>query len=369
LDSSELDAEKWRAAVATPGRASCSDTNRNLLLSHNLGGVLPRDVTPLNEWQELYARRGTQLGFLPSGDAPFFSSVQPILDAPRMVRARLSPGVLFRDKTMMRDRDDRLSLTIAETPGYHVSHRGRELRLDRGDATLFQADAPGRSGSPSGFTIVEISMPQTEWQARGVRAGDLIMRPIGHAADGLKLLSGYVRSLEGLGSVAAHDTHETIRRHVIDLVVLAATRSRPVGESEASAVVAARRAAVIRFIDAHFRDPELSVTSVANALRISPRYVQRLLRSLGTPFTAYVTELRLQHAFRLLQEAGQKTQRITDVAMEAGFSEVSYFNRLFRSRFGDTPGGVRMMQVLKDEPICVGGHEAFAAPDLARGRQ
>jgi AraC-like DNA-binding protein len=342
---------------------------------------LQRDVTPVKEWLEQYARHGTQVGFLPSGDAPFFSSVQPILDAQHMVRARLSPGVLFRDNTMMRDGDDRLSLVIAETPTHHVWHRAREVRLDRGDATLVQADAPGRCGSPGEFTVVEISMPQTEWDARGVRPGDLIMRPIGRAAGGLKLLSGYIRSLEGLGrsleglgrsleglgSVAAHDTHETIRRHVIDLVVLAATRSQPVGESEASAVVAVRRAALIRFIDAHFRDPELSVTSVANALRISPRYVQRLLRSLGTPFTAYVTELRLQHAFRLLQEAEQKTQRITDIAMEAGFSEVSYFNRLFRSRFGDTPGGVRMMQALKNEPIYVGGHEAFADP--ARGRQ
>jgi AraC-like DNA-binding protein len=27
--------------------------------------------------------------------------------------------------------------------------------------------------------------------------------------------------------------------------------------------------------------------------------------------------------------------------LEAGFSDISHFNRLFRARFGDTPGGVR----------------------------
>jgi AraC-like DNA-binding protein len=28
-------------------------------------------------------------------------------------------------------------------------------------------------------------------------------------------------------------------------------------------------------------------------------------------------------------------------SMEAGFSDISHFNRLFRVRFGDTPRGVR----------------------------
>jgi AraC-like DNA-binding protein len=33
--------------------------------------------------------------------------------------------------------------------------------------------------------------------------------------------------------------------------------------------------------------------------------------------------------------------RICDIALRAGFSDISHFNRLFRSRFGDTPKGVR----------------------------
>jgi AraC-like DNA-binding protein len=61
----------------------------------------------------------------------------------------------------------------------------------------------------------------------------------------------------------------------------------------------------------------------------------------GTSFTAYVTELRLQQALKLLTESERGVLRIADVALEAGFSDVSYFNRLFRSRFGDPPRDVR----------------------------
>jgi transcriptional regulator GlxA family with amidase domain len=59
-------------------------------------------------------------------------------------------------------------------------------------------------------------------------------------------------------------------------------------------------------------------------------------------FTAHVTELRLQRAFVLLTEARRGESRIADIALDAGFSDISHFNRLFRARFGDTPSGVRI---------------------------
>jgi AraC-like DNA-binding protein len=60
----------------------------------------------------------------------------------------------------------------------------------------------------------------------------------------------------------------------------------------------------------------------------------------GMSFTAHVNELRLQKAFALLAAAGD-ARRISDIALEVGFSDISHFNRSFRSRFGDTPSGVR----------------------------
>jgi AraC-like DNA-binding protein len=296
---------------------------------------------PVREWREQYARRGTQLGFEPSSDAPFLSSVRPIWDAPRIVQTRLSPGLLFRDKNMIRDGDDRLSLVLTTSSRLTVGHRGRELCLEPGDAAMFQADAPGRAGSKRGFSVIELSMPQIEWHSRGVRPGDCLMRPVRRDSEGLKLLAGYIRSLESVSASVSLDGRDLIRRHVIDLAVLAATRPESIGESDASAVVAARRAAVLDYVATRFQDPDLSIVRIASALRISPRYVQRLLETLGTSLTAYVTELRLQLAFKLLTEHGRQPRRVADVAMEVGFSDLSYFNRSFKSRFGDTPRGVR----------------------------
>ena len=97
--------------------------------------------------------------------------------------------------------------------------------------------------------------------------------------------------------------------------------------------------AVLDDIAQRFQDPELRVAAVAQRQGISPRYLQRLLESSGISFAARVNELRLQRALTLLREPG--TRRVCDIALDAGFSDISHFNRVFRARFGDTPSGVR----------------------------
>jgi AraC-like DNA-binding protein len=227
---------------------------------------------------------------------------------------------------------------IAQTPGVGVCHRGHELCLGAGDATIVQADAPGKCRSHTGVAVVELSMPQSEWSTRGVPSGDHLMRHLRRERDGLKLLSGYLRSIRTLGISVSPEGRELVRRHVIDLAIMAAVHQEPIGESQESAVVAARRAAALRHIARHFQDPGLSISTTAAALRISPRYLQKLLATIGTSFTDYVTEMRLQLAIQLLAES---RQRIADIALQAGFCDVSNFNRIFKARFGDTPRAMR----------------------------
>ena len=93
---------------------------------------MPND--PLREWQERYSRSGTRLGFKPETDAPFYSSVESICNSPRIVRSTLSPGLLFRDRKMVRDGDDNVSLVVSLSRALSISHRKREACLARNEA-------------------------------------------------------------------------------------------------------------------------------------------------------------------------------------------------------------------------------------------
>jgi hypothetical protein len=82
-------------------------------------------------------------------------------------------------------------------------------------------------------------IPPTEWEARGTQFEDVLMQRLWGKSDVMRLLHSYIRSLERIGLTTFGDNHTIVRRHVIDLTVLAASRHRSVGESSLSAVVAA----------------------------------------------------------------------------------------------------------------------------------
>jgi AraC-like DNA-binding protein len=75
--------------------------------------------------------------------------------------------------------------------------------------------------------------------------------------------------------------------------------------------------------------------------RIKPRWVQRLFESEGTTFTEYVLAQRLVRAHRLLTDPLYANQKVSTIALDIGFGDLSYFNRAFRQRYGTTPSELR----------------------------
>src|SRR6516165_4592861 len=177
-----------------------------------------------------------------------------------------------------------------------------------------RASATGRVGSHEGFGFYEVVISPAEWEARGARPEDGQMQRLSGKSEAMQLLRRYIGSVEKGFTASAHD-RPIIRRHIVDLAVLAATTRCSIGESSASAVVATRLADALDYMGSHFSDPELSVAKVAQSLIISPRYLQRLLESSGTSFTAHVTELRLKLAFTLLTAENLIDVHICDIAL------------------------------------------------------
>ena len=104
---------------------------------------------------------------------------------------------------------------------------------------------------------------------------------------------------------------------------------------------AARLQAVLAKIADNFANPGISAQCVAKELGLSARYVHDLLQETGISFSERVLELRLQRARKMLSQRQNDAMRISEIALMNGFSDMSYFNRCFRRRFGCTPSGAR----------------------------
>jgi AraC family transcriptional regulator len=91
------------------------------------------------------------------------------------------------------------------------------------------------------------------------------------------------------------------------------------------------------FVEAEFANP-IRLADVGRAVGASPAYLTHVFRRVeGTSLHQYLTQLRLARALVELP----RTDDLTSLALETGFSSHSHFTRAFRRAFGVTPSQFR----------------------------
>ena len=85
----------------------------------------------------------------------------------------------------------------------------------------------------------------------------------------------------------------------------------------------------------------LTIERIAQTNGMSIRQAQRLFAESGQTFSEFVLDQRLSTARHLLMAASNRHRKISDIAYESGFSDLSYFNRTFKRRYGATPSDIQ----------------------------
>jgi AraC-like DNA-binding protein len=121
-----------------------------------------------------------------------------------------------------------------------------------------------------------------------------------------------------------------------DLVTLGSATEYPVStEGEAD-----RLNAVYQYVLEHFTE-EIALTTIAAVAHLSPNSFCRFFKSrVRKTFSAFLLEVRVAHAVRLLAETDRG---VADICYNSGFNNLSNFNRYFRSITGTTPLAYRRL--------------------------
>lgn len=243
-----------------------------------------------------------------------------------------------RHLSNLADNDD---VVLVVVNGYSVAEqRGREAEVKGGDAIL---TTNGEAGTFTGYSkthLTNFRLKRSMLEPRLVGLSESLLRPIPVATPALRLLLAYA----GVIDASSLFGEPQIISHMYDLaaLVLGATRdAQAMAGAEGGGVRAARLAAIKADIRSNYAVQALAVADVAARQGVTPRYVQMLFEAEGTTFSEFLRTERLNAALTMLTDLSSAQLNISDVAYRCGFSDLSYFNRSFRQRFGDTPTGVR----------------------------
>lgn len=91
----------------------------------------------------------------------------------------------------------------------------------------------------------------------------------------------------------------------------------------------------IHFLTTHFPEPELRLSDMANAAHLSPAHFGRIFRAeVGIPPMKYLTQLRMEHARRMLDRT---RLQVGEIGGAVGYEDNLHFSRTFRAHMGISP--------------------------------
>jgi AraC-like DNA-binding protein len=270
------------------------------------------------------------------GSAPF-SAALDIRRAGAVGIAHISvtPAHMTRHASNLRDGNDAIVIQSWRRGSAGFEQGERDNRIQAGEALIIDNAKPARLCAESASQFWSLTIPRHSIASTPVAAG---LAKLIHSL-GSTLLFGYLDEIAALDLTDCR-TARWVGDHLINLTAFALGAVAN-GSAREDGARAARRSAILREIERRSGDPDLSAATIAFLLRITPRYVHLLLEETGKSFTHHVLERRLEKATVLLRDPRSCHRKIADIAAEAGFSDLSYFNRSFRRRYGATPSEIR----------------------------
>jgi AraC-like DNA-binding protein len=219
---------------------------------------------------------------------------------------------------------------------------GHETSVGPGDVILTTNGLPGTARGHTARRIVNWRVSRALIAPLVANFDEAIGRPIGRGNPALPFFLSYLDILNDGPSLADPGLRRTATTHMLDLgALMLGARADAADVAKKRGVVAARMRSIKAHILSEIGNPELTVTTVAAKHGISTSYVRKLFESEGTSYTEFVLAHRLAAAYRMLTDLRFVDRSISRIAHDAGFNDISHFNRSFRRAYGASPSDVQ----------------------------
>ena len=313
-----------------------------------------RDLAPGAQARALSGLR--ERGTLPMeplpGCAPHVDIVRWGIEDVGVIRANFAGVRQFAPSNVKDFRND-VFVNVNLTGRCVVAQGRKEIVMAAGEAVLFSCqDVDFEAVRPAPMTFLGLRMPYRALAPLVRKLDDALMRVVPADNPSLRLLIDYLR-LRAPGDVDdAPELAHAVAGHLRDLLALAVGAESDCAAHAKGSVGAARLSAIKADVVSRLSDGELTIAKIAARHAVTPRYIHKLFESEGTSFSEFLLRRRLAFAHRLLSDRRLMSRSIASVALDAGFSDLSYFNRTFRRLYGATPSDIKAsVRTREREPI------------------
>ncbi len=247
-----------------------------------------------------------------------------------------------RDHRLAAETGDNLLIHIPRSGAFRMKQSGgEEVICKPGDVYVDPTEVPGIATFAPGLTnALYVSIPRTLLAGRAVPTDGMLRRRMALTPQ-WRLFRDYALNLHREMPHLWPEHHERHAAHVQELALLALSADGSRARQEGRGLRHARLTAMMRDIDRNLTTTRLSIGWIAARHGISERYVRALFADAGTTFGDHVATRRLALARRLLGDPAHAARSISEVALAAGFGDISWFNARFKRAYGMTPRAAR----------------------------
>jgi len=224
------------------------------------------------------------------------------------------------------------------------SQDGREAILEPGDFAYFDSTRPFEGVQREPFEQIVLQVPRDLWLRRIGHTEPLTGRAV--RAD--TPIGGMVsNALRQIMPIAEHADEATVHRLMELSLALLATACGELLSPRTADHSTGRLALVCRakaVIEEHLHVPGLNPEMIADALKISVRYLQELFREEDLTLSRWIWSRRLERCRQDLADPLLAGKSISQIAFSWGFSDFSHFSHRFKADFSVSPSEFRRHQ-------------------------
>jgi AraC-like DNA-binding protein len=256
----------------------------------------------------------------------------------RVLSMRAGPMRLSRTPRLVATApEDRLVLFFQESSPAALHQDGRSTVVQPGQVALLDLRRPFTLEQRRQFRTHLVRVPGRALGSSWARTERLTGHALSCDEGAAALLAPVVSALVATGNRMAAPAADRLAGNLADMLATLIDEHTLAGDHRAHTTRTQLLTSVLRYIDDHLRDPELSPSVIADAHRISVRYLHLLFQDEELTVRKLIQRRRVDACARELSRRGRVTPTISVVAGKWGFQNVAHFSRSFKAVYGYSP--------------------------------